>query len=57
MKERPFGDIEKFREIFQNFPEKKRKMRIFNSLIVPKKVKEGPLGFFKIHSVAKHQKK
>ena len=32
-------------------------MRIFNSLIVPKNVKGGPLGFFNIHSGAKHQKK
>ena len=31
-------------------------MRIFNSLIVPKNVKGGPLGFFNIHSVAKQQK-
>ena len=31
-------------------------MRIFNSLIVPKNVKGGPLGFFSIHSVAKHYK-
>ena len=31
-------------------------MRIFNSLIVPKNVRGGPLGFFNIHSVAKHQK-
>ena len=31
-------------------------MRIFNSLIVPNNVKGGPLGFFNIHSVAKHQK-
>ena len=31
-------------------------MRIFNSLIVPKNVKGGPLGFFNIHSGAKHQK-
>ena len=31
-------------------------MRIFNSLIVPKNVKVGPLGFFNIHSGAKHQK-
>ena len=31
-------------------------MRIFNSLIVPKNVKGGPLDFFNIHSVAKHQK-
>ena len=31
-------------------------MRIFNSLIVPKNIKGGPLGFFNIHSVAKHQK-
>ena len=48
MKERPFRDI----EIFQ----KKQKMRIFNSLMVPKNVKGGPLGFFNIHSGAKHQK-
>ena len=27
-----------------------------NSLIVPKNVKWGPLGFFNIHSVEKHQK-
>ena len=32
-------------------------MRIFNSLIVPKNVKGGPLGFFNIHLGAKHQKK
>ena len=32
-------------------------MRIFNSLIVPKNVKGDPLGFFNIHSGAKHQKK
>ena len=31
-------------------------MRIFNSLIVPKNVKGGSLGFFNIHSGAKHQK-
>ena len=31
-------------------------MRIFNSLIVAKNVKGGPLGFFNIHSGAKHQK-
>ena len=31
-------------------------MRIINSLIVPKIVKRGLLGFFNIHSVAKHQK-
>ena len=31
-------------------------MRIFNSPIVPKNVKGDPLGFFNIHSVAKHQK-
>ena len=31
-------------------------MRIINSLIVPKIVKGGLLGFFNIHSVAKHQK-
>ena len=31
-------------------------MRIFNSLIVPKNVKGGPLGFSNIHSGAKHQK-
>ena len=31
-------------------------MRIFNSLIVPKNVKGGPLDFFNVHSVAKHQK-
>ena len=31
-------------------------MRIFNSLIVPKNVKGGPLGFLNIHSGAKHQK-
>ena len=30
-------------------------MRYFNSLIVPKNVKGGPLGFLNIHSVAKHQ--
>ena len=34
MKERPFGDIEKFR-IFKIF-QKKRKIRIFSILIVPK---------------------
>ena len=34
----------------------KRKMRILNSLIVPKNVKGGPLGFFNIHPVAKYQK-
>ena len=55
MKERPFGDTEKFR-FFKKFSKKKRKMRIFNSLIVPKNVKGGPLDFFNIHSVAKHQK-
>ena len=32
-------------------------MRIFNSLIVPKNVKGGPLGFFNIHAGANHQKK
>ena len=33
-------------------------MRIFNSLIVPKNLKEGTrLGFFNIRSVAKHQNK
>ena len=32
-------------------------MRVFNSRIVPKNVKGGPLGFFNIHSGAKHQKK
>ena len=31
-------------------------MRIFNSLIVPKNVKSGTLGFFNIHSGAKHQR-
>ena len=31
-------------------------MKIVNSLIVPKNVKGGPLGFFNIHSVAKYQK-
>ena len=31
-------------------------MSIFNSLIVPENVKGGLLGFFNIHSVAKHQK-
>ena len=31
-------------------------MRISNSLIVPKNVKGGTLGFINIHSVAKHQK-
>ena len=31
-------------------------MRIFNGLIVPKNVKGGPLGFFNIHSGAKHLK-
>ena len=31
-------------------------MRFFNSLIVPKNVKEGPLGFFNIHSAAKPKK-
>ena len=55
MKERPFGDIEKFRKIFEIF-KKKQKMRTFNSLIAPKNVKEGPLGFFNIHSAAKPKK-
>ena len=32
-------------------------MRILNSLIVPKNVKGGPLGFFNINPVAKSQKK
>ena len=36
--------------------EKKRKMRILNSLIVPKNVKGGALDFFNIHTVAKYQK-
>ena len=45
MKERPFGDIEKFRIFFSIF-QKKRKMRIFNSLIVPKNVKRGPIRLF-----------
>ena len=35
-----------------------KKMRIFNSLIVPKNLKEGTLwDFFNIRSVAKYQKK
>ena len=51
---RPFGDNKKFRKKIENF--KKRKMRILNSLIVPKNVRGGHLGFFNIHSVAKHQK-
>ena len=56
MKERPFGGIEKFRFFF-DFTRKKRKMRNFNSLIVTKNVKWGPLVFFNIHSGAKHQKR
>ena len=40
---------------FSKFSKKKRKMRILNSLIVPKNVKGGHLGFFNIHSGAKHQ--
>ena len=54
MKERPFGDIKKFRKKFLNF--QKTINENFNSLIVPENVKGGPLGFFNIHSVAKHQK-
>ena len=53
MKERPFREI--IRKKYQKFS-KKAKMRIFNSLIVPKNVKEGPLDFLNIHSVAKPKK-
>ena len=31
-------------------------MKVLNSLIVPKNVNGGPLGFFNIHSVSKYQK-
>ena len=46
------GTLRRHLKIFK----KKRKMRYFNSPIVPKKVKGGPLGFFNIHPVAKYQK-
>ena len=46
----PFVDI-------KNFLKKKQKMRILNSLIVPKILKKGPFEIFNIRSVAKYQKK
>ena len=53
--------VAKFQKIearLEKFCKKKQKIRIFNSLIVPKNLKEGTLwDFFNIRSVAKYQKK
>ena len=51
--------METLKKILKKFKifQKERKMRLFNSLIVLKNVKRGPLGFFNIHPGAKHQKK
>ena len=47
MKDGPFGD--------NIFLEKKRVLRILNSVTVPQDVKGGPFGFFNIHSGADYR--
>ena len=54
MKERPFGDIEKFRK--KTFQKKTKNENVQQSHSA-EKCKWGPLGFFNIYSGAKHQKK
>ena len=50
-------NFKKLKRDLKNFAKKKQKMRIFNSLTVPKNLKRrDPLGFFNIRSVAKYQK-
>ena len=45
--ERPFETLKSL--------EKKRQLRVLNSVTVPKKVKRDHLGFFNINSIAKYQ--
>ena len=44
-----------FRRLRKIFGKKNKKMRNFNSLIVPENLKTGPFGIFNIRSVVKYE--